>query len=251
MAFVQFNSNSRKGETIALDEHKIVFGRHLSCHCVINHPTVSREHFFIERTGGKFFVVDEGSGNGTFVNNERITWVELKDGDEIKAGPFTLKFFLALEDASVAKGSALTREITILPTSPFEQQAEAFTEEQELAFPAEYLQGIRHFNARQYFEAHEVWEEIWLLSSDDKKLFYQMLIQTAVGLHHYERGNLRGASGMYKNVIEKLERLPKNFMALDLKDFLQQLQTFFAELVEDNAEKTLSMDKKRPMIRLS
>ncbi|HEY6329060.1 MAG TPA: DUF309 domain-containing protein, partial [Blastocatellia bacterium] len=58
------------------------------------------------------------------------------------------------------------------------------------SYPRQYSDGIIHFNSRRYYEAHEVWEEVWLESTGTEKLFYQMLIQSAVGLHHYERGNV-------------------------------------------------------------
>ena len=78
-----------------------------------------------------------------------------------------------------------------------------------------------------------------------------MLIQAAVGLHHYERGNSRGARGMYKNVCEKLTRLPSFFMSLDLAEFERQFKSFFADLIENENETTLPPDLPRPLICLS
>lgn len=122
--------------------------------------------------------------------------------------------------------------------------------EQERIYPRQYIEGIEHFNARRYFEAHEIWEEIWLRSSGDTKLFYQMLIQAAVGLHHYERGNTRGGRGMYKRVVEKLQLLPSFYMSLDLADFSVQFRNFFADLIENNIETAPLADKPRPRICL-
>jgi predicted metal-dependent hydrolase len=122
--------------------------------------------------------------------------------------------------------------------------------EHERIYPREYIEGIEHFNARRYFEAHEIWEEIWLRSSGDTKLFYQMLIQAAVGLHHYERGNTRGGRGMHKRVVEKLQLLPSFYMSLDLADFSEQFKNFFADLIEDNIEAAPPADKPRPCIYL-
>ena len=109
---------------------------------------------------------------------------------------------------------------------------------------------IEHFNARRYFDAHEVWEEIWLQSSGDTKLFYQMLIQAAVGLYHYERGNARGARGMHANVVDKLDRLPSFLMSLDLVDFSRQFRGFFTELIEHDDEAAPPIDRPRPRIQL-
>ena len=117
-------------------------------------------------------------------------------------------------------------------------------------YPREYLQGISLFNAGRYFDAHEAWEEIWLRSSGDDKLFYQMLIQSAVGLHHYERGNCRGGRGMHKAVTEKLSRLPSLYKSLDLKEFSRQFRSFFADIIETDEDSTPPPDRPRPLIRL-
>ncbi len=234
MALLRFDSKLRKGETVSLREKKIVFGRQLACDTVLSHPTVSREHFFVECNSGKYFVVDNGSGNGTYVNGERISWVELQDGDVIKAGPFLLR----------AELSQQSQPARIAPPS-----IEEFDPEIEHTYPGEYLDGIRLFNGGRYFDAHEVWEEIWQHSSDDTKLFYQMLIQAAVCLHHYENGNMRGAQGMYDRVLEKLANLPPELMSLDLIEFSQQFKDYIAEMGDD-LTKTIIGEKPRPKISL-
>ncbi|HVG18818.1 MAG TPA: DUF309 domain-containing protein [Blastocatellia bacterium] len=248
MAFIQYDSGPQAGKRIELDKIKIMFGRHQACDGVIIHPTVSREHFFIEQTGGTFFLVDQGSENGTFVNDERVSWVELRDGDRIQAGPFTLIFKNTSERDQAA--SPFDSENS-RPHKSYEPDGrQAFDRGHERIYAREYLEGIDCFNARNYFDAHEVWEEIWLRSTGDTKLFYQMLIQAAVGLHHYERDNYRGARGLYKNVVEKLRLLPSFYMSLDVADFSLQFRSFFAELIENEIERPVPADKPRPTIRL-
>jgi pSer/pThr/pTyr-binding forkhead associated (FHA) protein len=244
MAFVVFDSGPRTGESISLEKVKTVFGRKRSCDCSIIHPTVSREHFSIERTGGKFFLVDHKSGNGTFANGARISWVELKDGDRIQAGPFSLMF----KSSDEIENQVIERKAEVSNESDSRHQW--FDNRHAAIYPREYLEGIKHFNERRYYDAHEVWEEIWLRSSEETRLFYQMLIQAAVGLHHYERGNTRGARGMHTNVSEKLERLPQFFMSVDLKDFARQFKSFFTDLIEHGDESAPLDTKPRPTIRL-
>jgi hypothetical protein len=190
--------------------------------------------------------VDRGSENGTHANGERVSWIELNDGDKIQAGPFTLVF-----ETSDARTTGLP-----IAGSDLNPDEEAMSETQPSLentqsglYPRHYLQGIEHFNAGQYFDAHEVWEEIWLRSTGDTKLFYQMLIQSAVGLYHYERGNARGARGMHANVIDKLGKLPSALMSLDLIDFSRQFKSFFADLIERNID-SFPSDRPRPQIRL-
>jgi len=245
MASVRFDSGPRTGERVPLDKDKVTFGRAKSSDCVLSHPTVSREHFIIELNNDKLFLVDRGSENGTHANGRRVSWVELTEGDQIQAGPFTLVF----ETSDVPAHPA---------DSPSESEAAderstehpAFNTTQSGIYPSHYLEGIEHFNAGRYFDAHEVWEEIWLRSSGDTKVFYQMLIQAAVGLHHYEHGNARGARGMYANVVDKLDRLPSFLMSLDLDNFSRQFKAFFAELIENNDEAAPTDDRPRPRIRL-
>ena len=243
MAVVVFDSGPRTGESLILDKDKTIFGRHGTCDCSLVHPTVSREHFAIERSGAKFILVDQNSGNGTFANGARVSWVELRNGDKIQAGPFTLTFKSTEEKSQTAASTDVGMNQNI--------NSGWFDERHARIYPREYLEGIEHFNAGRYFDAHEVWEEIWLRSSGDTKMFYQMLIQAAVGLHHYERGNARGARGMYKNVAEKIERLPSFHMSFDLAGFARQFKSFFVELIVNEDESSPPDDKPRPLIRLA
>ena len=45
-----------------------------------------------------------------------------------------------------------------------------------------YYDGIRLFNGREFFEAHEAWEDAWHMACGIKHDFYQGLIQCAVAL---------------------------------------------------------------------
>ncbi|HLF84403.1 MAG TPA: DUF309 domain-containing protein [Blastocatellia bacterium] len=247
MASLRFDSGPRTGERVPLDKNKVTFGRAKSSDCVLSHPTVSREHFMIELNNGKLFLVDNGSENGTQANGERVSWVELTEGDQIQAGPFIFVFETSKEHAERA-GASDEGEESRAENRSAEQPA--FDTTQSGIYPSHYLEGIEHFNAGRYFDAHEVWEEIWLRSSGQTKQFYQMLIQAAVGLYHYECGNSRGARGMHANVVDKLELLPSFLMSLDLGDFSRQFRGFFAELIENDDEAAPPAERPRPRIRL-
>jgi hypothetical protein len=220
MARVRFDSGPRKGEVVELVGPKTFFGRHKSCDCIIAHPTVSRRHFSIEIVQGKHLLVDQKSGNGTFVNGQAVSWIELSVDDMITVGPFALTF----ETETEAGGGN--------PAISGQEDGSRTPEGFPADFPREYLAGIEHFNAGRFFDAHEIWEEIWLRSSDESKTFYQMLIQSAVALLHYERGNLRGARGMHDAVLQKLGKLPRRFLALDLVAFEKRFRAFFAAAVD-------------------
>ena len=57
-------------------------------------------------------------------------------------------------------------------------------------------EGIRLFNAGEYFACHDVLEDFWSELTCPEKPFFQGLIQAAVALFHFEEGNLGGARRM-------------------------------------------------------
>ena len=50
-----------------------------------------------------------------------------------------------------------------------------------------YLQGIEHFNVCDFYESHEVWEELWANYQGPSRKFYQGLIQAAVALASFRQ----------------------------------------------------------------
>jgi uncharacterized protein len=72
----------------------------------------------------------------------------------------------------------------------------------------QFRRGIRLFNSEEFFQAHEVWEEIWLTEAEPEKTFLQGLIQASAAFHHYVRGNLSGAQSLLVSAAVKLQRFP-------------------------------------------
>jgi uncharacterized protein len=64
--------------------------------------------------------------------------------------------------------------------------------------------GVRLFNARQFFECHEVLEDEWRPERGPRRLFLQSLIHLAAGFVHTQRGNPAGASGQLGKGLRKL-----------------------------------------------
>src|SRR5947209_6840093 len=69
-----------------------------------------------------------------------------------------------------------------------------------------YLAGIVLFNRGDFFEAHEVWESLWMETHGPEKPFVQGLIQAAVGLCHFCNGNVRGAVKLYRSSRDYMQR---------------------------------------------
>ena len=84
-----------------------------------------------------------------------------------------------------------------------------------------YLSGIEKFNECDYYESHEIWEELWTEYRGDSRKFYQGLIQAAVALYHFGNGNIRGARKLHKSVHGYLEPYAPKHLGLDIDAFLK------------------------------
>lgn len=87
-----------------------------------------------------------------------------------------------------------------------------------------YLAGILFFNRGDFFEAHEVWEDLWAESFGLERKFFQGMIQAAVGLCHFGNGNLGGALKLYRSSRDYLLPCGSPFHGIDLARFLGQME---------------------------
>lgn len=86
-----------------------------------------------------------------------------------------------------------------------------------------YLDGIALFNEHEFFQAHEVWEDIWHEAYGTKFEFYQGMIQCAVALEHYLRSNPRGVVSLYDSYRRHFKDVPDVFMGLKVREFLAKM----------------------------
>ncbi|WP_163539991.1 DUF309 domain-containing protein [Gracilibacillus sp. YIM 98692] len=79
-----------------------------------------------------------------------------------------------------------------------------------MEYPKEYITFMIEFHAkRDYFECHEVGEDYWKEKAQKDKLFWESLIQFAVGMYHWRRGNMAGAKKILLKSKEKFEEKKK------------------------------------------
>ncbi len=87
-SYLMFNNNKRV-ELVA----KITIGRDSDNDVVVENKLASRHHALIQKIKDAYFIRDEESTNGTFVNGSRIPagkYVKLNAGDKITIGNMTL-----------------------------------------------------------------------------------------------------------------------------------------------------------------
>jgi FHA domain/zinc-ribbon domain len=91
-ALVVRSGGGRAGEMFPLDGETTV-GRSPDCGIFLDDVTVSRKHAILRERDGQFFIEDQGSLNGTFVNRKRVESAQLDDGDELQVGKYRLTYF--------------------------------------------------------------------------------------------------------------------------------------------------------------
>jgi hypothetical protein len=91
-ALVVRSGGGRAGEMFPLDGETTV-GRSPDCGIFLDDVTVSRKHAVLRERDGNFFIEDQGSLNGTFVNRKRVESAQLDDGDELQVGKYRLTYF--------------------------------------------------------------------------------------------------------------------------------------------------------------
>jgi hypothetical protein len=71
--------------------------------------------------------------------------------------------------------------------------------------------GLEHFRARDYFAAHDDWEEVWRELSGHRRTFWQAMIHLVVGGYHFTNGNLRGCQGQWQKALQKCADLMQRY----------------------------------------
>jgi len=97
-----------------------------------------------------------------------------------------------------------------------------------------YVAFVAYFNReRDYFECHEVMEQLWLEEARDP--LYQGLLQVAVGLYHHRNGNVDGGVKLLSAAIRKLEGNEPVVLGIRLDKLLDDAKAHLEKL-ENNDE---------------
>jgi len=80
------------GETFTPAGEKTTIGRNPESDIFLDDITVSRNHALISRKADGYYIQDQSSLNGTYVNRVRVETQKLSDGDQVQIGKYKLTF---------------------------------------------------------------------------------------------------------------------------------------------------------------
>ena len=91
-------------------------------------------------------------------------------------------------------------------------------------------EGLRHYDAGEFFTAHEAWETVGREVREPDKTFLQGLIQVTAAFHHLQRNNSLGTIRLLQAALRRLEQYPPSFggisvsgLCSDIRDRIQAL----------------------------
>ena len=80
-----------------------------------------------------------------------------------------------------------------------------------------YNEGKKEFQNGNYFDAHEIWEDLWSDYYLKDKKFIQGLIQLSVSFVHLKNGNMIGAKNLLKKSKEKFLDYEKEHRSINIE----------------------------------
>jgi len=107
---------------------------------------------------------------------------------------------------------------------------------------ARYVAGLRLFDEGDYHEAHEELEELWSGEVGARRHLLQALIQLAVALHHWQRGNFAGALSLCERAREHLAALAQETCFVSPRALDAAVATVAREVAAQRATGTARFD---------
>ena len=131
----------------------------------------------------------------------------------------------------------------------------------DLALDPRYLGYFTCFNAQQYYEAHDVLENLWLETEGEDFGFFKGLIQVAGAFVHLQKQylhpehakhgrRLRPAARLFDLAIGNLEPFAPEHLHLDVAHLCQLCRALAAELSASDFQRNPWQPASAPQLRL-
>jgi uncharacterized protein len=91
-------------------------------------------------------------------------------------------------------------------------------------------EGLRCYKDKEFFNAHEHWEGVWLGCTEPDKTFLQALIQVAAAFHHLQRRNLAGTRSLLESALKRLTSYPPDYGGIDVDPLRRCIRQWLEEL---------------------
>jgi predicted metal-dependent hydrolase len=100
-------------------------------------------------------------------------------------------------------------------------------------------EGLQCYRTAQFWQAHEHWESVWLISPEPEKTLLQSLIQISAAFHHLRRGNRLGTISLLGRALRRLEPFAPIHAGVHVEAIRTSVRAWLAELERDDATANL------------
>jgi len=108
-----------------------------------------------------------------------------------------------------------------------------------------FLEGLRLFNEEEFYECHEVIEDLWRETRDVYRNLYKGLIQAAAAIYLLRRGPQSGARGLYRSSIRYLTPYAPRAMGVNVARLIRDLESYFQCFKNWDGKTKLQMPRKK------
>ena len=109
-------------------------------------------------------------------------------------------------------------------------------------------EGLRRYNAGEYFTAHEAWETVWLEAHEPDRSFLQGLIQVTAAFHHLRRNNHVGTGRLLHRALRRLELYPACFGGISVTTLCGDIRERIRALHADQPTPQLDRARILPVV---
>ncbi len=97
----------------------------------------------------------------------------------------------------------------------------------------EAVKGLQAFNQREFYDAHEYFEDAWRISPLEEREFYRALLQLSGGFYRLTQGRPAAAHKFFDRALFWLRPFPDSFKSLDVVDLRARLKALLIALEKD------------------
>lgn len=116
--------------------------------------------------------------------------------------------------------------------------------------PLSLTTAIDQFNTGLFWDCHETLEDLWRATPYPLRHFYQAVIKIAVGFHHSNRHNAKGARNKLSEGLALLNPFTPIFMGLSTHSLANDVQDWLNVIGKGPRINWIELDKKkRPIIQ--
>lgn len=110
-----------------------------------------------------------------------------------------------------------------------------------MSYDERYIEFFELFNEQEFYECHEVLEDLWMETSGKERPYYQGLIQTATAFYHMRNGNLGGARKLFTSGLDYLEPYPDDYLGFDLGGYRKMCEMWLKRVKDKARGKDVSL----------